>query len=348
MENNILISVIVPIYGVELYIDQTISSICNQTYANLEIILVDDGSKDNCGQICDIWGEKDNRIRVIHKKNGGLVSARKAGLSIANGLYVSYVDGDDWIKKDFYESIMCEVSKLEKFPDIVSFGFTRFYPDGTESINNNDIEIGLYKDDNYTKLLSNIINKTPFYTMSLYPTVWSKLFLREKLVQYQNAVDDAISIGEDFVVTFPYLLSCSNFFQITNNDYMYRLNKKGMTGSRDSNYLKKVVPLIEWIYKYMYLDNSPYKSQLEQYALHVVINGINILMDSRTRIAFHTKCKILNDVLSVSEIRELIRVADKTTIGKRFKKIILTAVNKNYLRCFINVHLYLIENKIYS
>ena len=98
-----LISVIVPVYKVEAYLDECVQSIVSQTYKNLEIILVDDGSPDKCPQMCDAWAEKDSRIRVENKKNGGLSSARNAGLEIARGEYVSFVDSDDFFDSKMYE-----------------------------------------------------------------------------------------------------------------------------------------------------------------------------------------------------------------------------------------------------
>lgn len=103
MENSPLISVIVPVYNVAEYLPECLDSIINQTYTNLEIILVDDGSTDECPKICDEYAEKDSRIRVIHKKNGGLSDARNAGLDICTGEWVGFVDGDDTIHKDMYK-----------------------------------------------------------------------------------------------------------------------------------------------------------------------------------------------------------------------------------------------------
>lgn len=100
------ISVIVPVYKVEEYLPKCLDSIINQTYKNLEIILVDDGSPDNSGKICDEYAEKDNRIKVIHKENGGVARARNAGLDAASGDYIGFVDSDDWIEKDMYELLM--------------------------------------------------------------------------------------------------------------------------------------------------------------------------------------------------------------------------------------------------
>ena len=95
-----MISIIVPIYKVEKYIRQCVDSIINQTYEDIEIILVDDGSPDNCPQICDDYAKTDSRVKVIHKENGGIMSARKAGLKVATGEYIGFVDGDDWIEAD--------------------------------------------------------------------------------------------------------------------------------------------------------------------------------------------------------------------------------------------------------
>lgn len=101
-----LISVIVPVFKVDPYLDRCVESIVNQTYRNLEIILVDDGSPDSCGAMCDAWAEKDRRIKVIHKKNGGLSDARNAGLDIATGTLIGFVDSDDFIRSDMYLLLM--------------------------------------------------------------------------------------------------------------------------------------------------------------------------------------------------------------------------------------------------
>lgn len=106
MEQNILVSVIVPVYNVQQYLPKCVDSILAQTYANLEIILVEDGTKDDSGLICDDYARQDSRIRVIHKPNGGLSSARNAGLDIARGEYIVFADSDDWLEPDAYESML--------------------------------------------------------------------------------------------------------------------------------------------------------------------------------------------------------------------------------------------------
>lgn len=118
-----MLSIIVPIYKIEDYLPQCIESILAQNYSEFELILVDDGSPDDCPAICEDYSKKDSRIKVIHKSNGGLVSARKAGLRIAQGEYIGYVDGDDWIEPDFYERLMRKAE--ESNADIVASGFIK-------------------------------------------------------------------------------------------------------------------------------------------------------------------------------------------------------------------------------
>lgn len=134
MNESPLISVIVPIYNVEKYLNKCVSSIVNQTYKNLEIILVDDGSLDNCPQMCDEWITKDLRIRVIHKQNGGLSDARNAGMDIMKGKYVSFVDGDDYIDERYIEVLYDNLIKYNA--DISQITFNK-----GESYSSNEIRV---------------------------------------------------------------------------------------------------------------------------------------------------------------------------------------------------------------
>lgn len=124
---NPKISIIVPVYKVEQYIHKCVDSILAQTFTDFELILVDDGSPDNCGEICDEYAVNDNRIKVIHKENGGLASARNAGLDIVKGDYIGFVDSDDWIEKDMYELLynMC----IKNNCDIASCTSKIYYSD---------------------------------------------------------------------------------------------------------------------------------------------------------------------------------------------------------------------------
>lgn len=126
-----LISVIVPVYKVEQYLDRCVQPIVDQTYTNLEILLVDDGSPDNCPAMCDAWAEKDSRIRVIHKENGGLSDARNAGLALATGEYISFIDSDDWIAPEMLEKLFAALQREDS--DIAACTVQMVWEDDTPS-----------------------------------------------------------------------------------------------------------------------------------------------------------------------------------------------------------------------
>lgn len=144
---NPLLSVIIPIYNIEQYISKCLDSVLSQTYTNLEIILVDDGSTDNSGKICDTYEKKDSRIKIIHQKNSGLSSARNKGIDISTGQYIGFVDGDDYIDKDMFEILLKTI--IENNADIsvchcdIIYPTYTFYPKQSGGICN--IEEALYK-----------------------------------------------------------------------------------------------------------------------------------------------------------------------------------------------------------
>ena len=161
-----LITIIIPIYKVYDYLDRCINSIVNQTYSNLQIILVDDGSPDGCAVKCDEWLKKDERFTVIHKSNGGLSDARNYGMSIIYGDYVSFIDSDDYVAEDFFEVLLSTANKNDS--DIVECGILRFYENGKYGECHDDLAIR-----NYSAYggLSALINENPFHQY-----VWNKLY----------------------------------------------------------------------------------------------------------------------------------------------------------------------------
>lgn len=220
-----LISVVVPIYMIDRYVGICIESIINQTYKNLEIVLVDDGSKDRCPEICDLYQKKDCRIKVVHKSNGGLVSARKAGVQQSNGEFITFVDGDDWIGPGFIESFYTAIVTSDA--DIACAGFTRDLFSKSASFLN-AMPSGIYEGEKLKSLWKNMISTGPYYRHGISTYVWNKLFKRRILCKALNSVDDRISIGEDGAVSYPALLSCSRVVVVDNVAYHYRQREDSM------------------------------------------------------------------------------------------------------------------------
>lgn len=140
-----LISVVIPVYKTEKYLYQCVDSVLNQTYQNLEIILIDDGSPDNCGSICDTYKEKDSRVLVIHKENGGQSSARNAAIKIVTGEYISFVDSDDYIDSDMIMNLYLSLVKTKS--QIAICGFTKHYQEGRIELDNSFNEEKVFHGD---------------------------------------------------------------------------------------------------------------------------------------------------------------------------------------------------------
>lgn len=251
-----LISVIVPIYMIDRYVGICIESIINQTYKNLEIILVDDGGKDRCPEICDLYKAKDDRIKIIHKPNGGLVSARKAGLQESNGSYISYVDGDDWIGPGFIEGLYTAANTSNA--DMVCAGFTRDLFSKSASFLN-AIPSGIYGGEKLRDLWKSMISYGSYYRPGISTYVWNKLFKRDILLEPQSRVDNRISIGEDGAVTYPALLKCKTVAVIDNVAYHYRQREDSML-KQSTGYSAEAQKLK---YLYDYLNHWAMDTELE-------------------------------------------------------------------------------------
>lgn len=218
-------SIIVPIYKVEPYLDSCIQSIISQSFKDYELILVDDGSTDNCPQICDKYASVDTRIKVIHKKNGGIVSARQAGVEAASGEYIACVDGDDWIETNYFESFSDAIEKTNA--DIVCCGFIQDAPNHTE-MHNIKYRLGFYnKEQIQTEIYPTLIHgvRCEYFP----PSLWAKVFRRELYKNQQLLIDVKVNMGEDGACVVPCIYNCSSLVLLHDCLYHYRANPSSMT-----------------------------------------------------------------------------------------------------------------------
>ncbi|MCR5769647.1 MAG: glycosyltransferase [Butyrivibrio sp.] len=237
-----LITVIVPIYHVEKYLHRCIDSIIDQTYRNLEIILVDDGSDDGCPEICDEYAGKDNRIVVIHKENGGLSDARNKGIEIAKGEYLAFVDSDDYIHKDMYQIMMDSLFSSES--DICMCSYKYVY-DGKAKEKDNT-----YGSDYKTEIIDGKSAQNNYYMgdKKLELTVaWNKLYKRElfRELRYPKG-----KIFEDEYTTYKALYK-SNKICIVDLPLYYYLQRNDsiigeMNGQRDSKVVEAYLQRIDF------------------------------------------------------------------------------------------------------
>ncbi|MBC30806.1 MAG: glycosyl transferase [Muricauda sp.] len=200
--NTVEISVLVPVYGIEDYLPKCIDSILNQSFSDFELILVNDGSPDSCPQICNEYATRDSRIKVVHKENGGLLSARKEGLKNATGKYIAFVDGDDWVD-NYYLDVLYKLAE-ENDSDLVVTSHFREFNGKIETIKPKSART--YTE---TEIKSSILPKAIYsgdfceHKISTY--VWNKLFKRELLNEILYDVPNEIIMGEDAAITYAYL-----------------------------------------------------------------------------------------------------------------------------------------------
>lgn len=242
-----LVSIIVPVYNIEKYLGACIDSIVNQTYDNIEIVLVDDGSNDSSRDICNLYAENDKRIKVIHKKNEGLVEARKTGLKACNGAYIMPVDGDDYIESTIVEK-MIEIA-LNKSCDIVQCGTFVDYLNGDRRVVDDVVPEGFYDlTDNECSLYKYLFKNEEDYTFGrIRSNVWSTMFTREIVYDIQMNVPSDIVNGEDDACFYPCILTAKSFYKLAEPLYHYRRHSEAMTKVKACYHVADVLKLDEYI-----------------------------------------------------------------------------------------------------
>lgn len=294
-ENKELISVIVPVYQVEKYLVRCLESVVNQTYKNLEIILVDDGSTDASGEICDEYAEKDDRIKVIHKENGGLSSARNAGLDIAQGEYIAFVDSDDWIAPDMYQ---CLYQLLILHPEcqIAECGVIRATDNSKCLVHHLHKYTVLDKDGmfNYFFRVKGEASNTG---------VWKYLIRREIL----SGFSFVITLNEDVEANYEFFNRATHMIRTNQKYYYYYVNKSGITKSqfseKDLDYLKVWDRILERTRK----ENSEYEKLAEFYRSRanytmlakMKLNGYNRNNNNLVNVHIQLKKEIRKDFLKL-------------------------------------------------
>lgn len=236
---NPLISVIVPIYKVELYLQECIDSIRNQTYRNLEIILVDDGSPDNCPKLCDKFAKEDSRIKVIHKINGGLSDARNSGLLQATGDYVLFIDSDDWW--DDKNGVQQLVIQLTETPDADLIFFRKKTFLGNQKFLPPKINTDYVNGQNKINVLSYFIKQGDFIT-----SAYTKLIRRSLLID-NNILFEKGLLSEDFDWSLNLYIHAQKLYAINNAFYAYRKRKGSITSSMHrKNFLDLLYIINKW------------------------------------------------------------------------------------------------------
>ncbi len=263
---NSLISIIVPVYNVEPFVSKCLDSLIGQTYTNIEIIVVDDGSTDGTSQKCDEYASLDRRVKVIHKANGGVSSARNAGLNAAKGRYISFVDADDWVEPSFIECLLMNMIRTKA--DLSAVCFKYEYGKGSETnfTVKDEYQTFIYeKKDLFPQIL---------YSAKVGGFLWNKLFKKEFILQM---LDEKLYYSEDFVFTAEY---CKNVKKMVFADLpLYHYRQASGNATSDFSYNLKVLTLVE---AYKRLEEI-YKEYSPENFDNVQKNTLKIALNLRAR-----------------------------------------------------------------
>lgn len=289
------LSIIVPVYNVEKYIDRCIKSLINQSLTDIEIILVDDQSPDSCPQICEEWTKNDSRIKVIHKKNGGLGYARNSGLKLATGEYVSFIDSDDCINNEAYAKAY-EVAKKNDL-DICFFKSQRFFTEKDINPNKENGEMNLFigrgKVDNF---LLNMVGPLPnthkdgIYAVSCCMAIYKREIIEKNKIFF---ISEKHISGEDMIFHLDLLPKVSNVGIIPNCYYYYFVNPHSITHHFSKNQYKRMILNDMLVYKKL-KSLYPRNKYIDHYKTYVMKNLRTILnFEARIDSSFSKKRQVI-------------------------------------------------------
>ncbi|RHB38839.1 glycosyltransferase [Enterocloster aldenensis] len=242
------LGVVVPVHNAESYLEQCIISILSQTYCNLEIVLVDDGSTDNSGGICDEYAQRDNRIHVVHQKNQGMTCARYNGLREIKAEYATFVDADDWIKNNTYEKMAIY---MEQGIDVISFNIIRYYGESYEFVSKTYYPAGKYDEQAISeKIFPSLIWNIDERHFGLDPSLCNKIIKRDLLIEQLEQVSKLpISYGEDSAVIFPLVTKVKSLMLTDMALYYHRQRKRNEMAEylADKNFYRKLLLFYDYM-----------------------------------------------------------------------------------------------------
>lgn len=321
------VSIIVPVYNTEQYLRRCLESIRNQTLRDIEIICVDDGSTDKSPEILEEYAQKDSRIRVLHKKNEGLVAARKSGIQAATGIYAGYVDSDDWIDSDMYECLYQTASDTNA--DLVTCGY--FLEGNYTTIHLDNVEEGFYPEGRMVYLRDNTIYKLESKETGIRGGLWCKLFKTEMLKKVQSSIPDDISIAEDKVCLLKYILECSSVYVRKKPFYHWCIRENSMSHESKNSYLLNVQSVYDYLQVlYRHPNFSEFmRCQAEIYLVELLFLGIN------KRMGFQNRNMLWIDPYWLNQLPENARIIlyGAGELGEKYLKQMGTRPDLKYLFC---------------
>ncbi len=334
-------SVIVPIYNVEEYLPTCIESVLSQTFSDFELILVNDGSPDSCPKICDEYAKKDNRIKVVHKVNGGLASARIAGIKVALGDYVFNLDSDDLIENDTLE---CAYKLIKDTNcDLVSFAYKWVENGKTVNITDDGIDEGLYNRSDIEKyiypkiLMDKNMNHISYYLAG-------KAVKRDLITPHQLNVSEKISLGEDLCCVIPCYLNANSVYISKKTAYLYSVRHNSLSKEFNSKQIYLVENIINEISTEQFKTLSDFDDQISRYSCFMCFAILALAAEGN----YFKSIKDLINNIENSIHNEKIKSANFDKISIKSRISIFLMKKKHYKLMFYFLYLCKIIKKVFK
>ncbi|MGH4038740.1 MAG: glycosyltransferase family 2 protein [Sphaerochaeta sp.] len=303
------VSVIIPVYNTGKYLKQCVDSVINQTYENLQIILVDDGSTDDSGKMCDEIALTDNRIQVVHKANEGLGLTRNKGLEYADGRFVTFLDSDDWFSKDHVEVLVSNATRTRA--ELVIGSRTKYYPDQKNAFRKLELSIyGEYSDEEViTEVLPEFIAASPNAKsdMGIPMSVCFNLYLLDVIRDYAILFpSERYCVSEDFFFNYKYINRCKKAVIVKEYGYIYRNTPMSISHSFGEEQIVRVFNFYTEIKKLLLNeDTSPdIKSRMFRCSLSKIRSLLTRLATST--LSYKEKIKLIKAIISAPETQEMV------------------------------------------
>ena len=310
------LSIIVPVYNTEKYLQECLDSILAQTFTDFELILVDDGSTDKSGSICDEYAQLDQRIRVIHQKNEGVTRARKAGAKHSDGDYVTYVDSDDWIDPDTYYNIMSQIEKHNADMGI----FAMITEKSTPSIIRNCLGEGVFSKEMLQKAIySKMLFDYSLNQSGIIASLCNKVIKREILQQAIVSIPDNLDYGEDAISGYLCMLNASTVYVCNIPFYHYRQNQASISHAGSSIMKKRILALDREMRRYFSGYDIDMSSQISGHIARHTVEQVRSDLIYSTDKAFSQRRRTVSEFCKQTQIAAAIEDAYPLICNKKEK-----------------------------
>ena len=339
-----LVSIIVPVYNAERFLEKCVDSILNQSYTNIEVILIDDGSTDNSGNICDLYSQKDKRVKVIHQINSGPSIARNKGIHNASGTFIQFVDSDDYIEPNMIETL---VDKINRDVDIVICGYKYIYKENDNIVVRNS---NTYKESKISK--DEFLDKFGKLFKDYYINyICNKLYITDIIKNNNIYFDSSIGWGEDLIFNLTYLNHCENIFIIEDLLYNYvKYNENSITSTFNRDLYNNQKSMYNKVRKFL-IENNSYSGENERIVESKYTNSVIMCLSHLFRPdSSYDKIKLkskINEIIEDDMVRERINYFNYGGIQKKIIGKAIKNKSTNFIICFFRIKNFMRDNMKY-